>query len=552
MASHAHDRRFELAAVLLSLAVVLPLLGIEQDPAREDVITARAGATLEAKLARNVAGLCYDDGFYYLQIARHLASGAGSTFDGLHPTNGYHPLWLWILVPLAWLLAPDRLLLASFAVQVLAAAATAVLVFRLARRFAPPLAAFLAVAVWIRVQCTYWMSWAGMEYGLQALSVVALCYLAVLANRGDGPPSPRRVAALGVLASLAALARLDNLLLAALVGLAFAWRWRGRGGWRLLAIYLAPVVLTFTLYTGLNRAYFGHPSPVSGEVKSAWSREALARDPLYLSHGWWSAKAAYLAQPLSHPSRSYGVSLFFGALGGLGWVVGRAAGRWWATIDWTPLAVFAALQYLAYALVFHGGFSYQPWYFVAQPLSVALATAALARWAQGALEEAGMATPPRRWGMVAVTCLVLASIALNVARRGDRLRGFGSEPLYAAAGWSRAHLPEDAVVGAWNSGMLAFFGDRTVVNLDGLVNSRDYFLRHRHDLCAYFESVGIGYLVDVFDDQEPFAQHGAAFAGCQETLERIWAGPGYDGSPRRAIAFQRVAGSGTELAEAVP
>ncbi|MBK9471399.1 MAG: hypothetical protein IPO18_03830 [bacterium] len=40
-----------------------------------------------------------DDTAYYLQIARHAATGAGFTFDGLHPTNGYQPLWQWLLVP---------------------------------------------------------------------------------------------------------------------------------------------------------------------------------------------------------------------------------------------------------------------------------------------------------------------------------------------------------------------------------------------------------------------------------------------------------------------
>jgi len=28
-----------------------------------------------------------DDAFYYLQIARHLAAGHGSTFDGIHPAD---------------------------------------------------------------------------------------------------------------------------------------------------------------------------------------------------------------------------------------------------------------------------------------------------------------------------------------------------------------------------------------------------------------------------------------------------------------------------------
>jgi hypothetical protein len=43
-----------------------------------------------------------DDTFYYLQVARHVAEGDGFTFDGLHGTNGFQPLWQFLLVPLVW------------------------------------------------------------------------------------------------------------------------------------------------------------------------------------------------------------------------------------------------------------------------------------------------------------------------------------------------------------------------------------------------------------------------------------------------------------------
>ena len=56
-----------------------------------------------------------DDGFYYFQVARNLAGGAGFTFDGLNPSNGFHPLWLFVITPLFLfsqfdLLLPLRLL----------------------------------------------------------------------------------------------------------------------------------------------------------------------------------------------------------------------------------------------------------------------------------------------------------------------------------------------------------------------------------------------------------------------------------------------------------
>jgi hypothetical protein len=35
-----------------------------------------------------------DDSYFYLQIADRIVEGQGSTFHGLTPTNGYHPLWM--------------------------------------------------------------------------------------------------------------------------------------------------------------------------------------------------------------------------------------------------------------------------------------------------------------------------------------------------------------------------------------------------------------------------------------------------------------------------
>src|SRR6185503_14413004 len=40
-----------------------------------------------------------DDAFYYFGIARHIADGSGSTFNGIDPTNGYHPGWLMVIEP---------------------------------------------------------------------------------------------------------------------------------------------------------------------------------------------------------------------------------------------------------------------------------------------------------------------------------------------------------------------------------------------------------------------------------------------------------------------
>ena len=153
---------------------------------------------------------------------------------------------------------------------------------------------------------------------------------------------------------------------------------------------------------------------------------------------------------------------------------------------------------------------------------------------------------------MAYSPILFSSTVLNLERRRERQRLFGEEPLYAAAGWIASHLPAEATIGAWNAGMLAFFSQRRVVNLDGLVNSREFFLADRHDLCAYFDREDIDYLVDAFDVERPFAQYEREIGRCVPNLVRIWSGPAYPGSSRGAMAFRRLSGASEGAAPEVP
>lgn len=76
-----------------------------------------------------------DDTFHYLKIAQNIAAGYGSTFDGFHPTNGYHPLWMGLLIPLFRAL-PDRLEMPvnlALALQAFLDVGTAACIYLLAR-----------------------------------------------------------------------------------------------------------------------------------------------------------------------------------------------------------------------------------------------------------------------------------------------------------------------------------------------------------------------------------------------------------------------------------
>ncbi|MEO6804093.1 MAG: hypothetical protein ABI197_12705, partial [Granulicella sp.] len=88
-----------------------------------------------------------DDFYYYLKVATNLAHGAGSTFNGIVPTNGYHPLWLITLTAMLKVAHSWQAIFAFVTVAILiSTAATFLLAERLLRAANAPRLVRLAMA----------------------------------------------------------------------------------------------------------------------------------------------------------------------------------------------------------------------------------------------------------------------------------------------------------------------------------------------------------------------------------------------------------------------
>jgi hypothetical protein len=472
-----------------------------------------AGAlAVAAWLLASGARVTREDGFYYFQIARNVTLGLGSTFDGVHPTNGYHPLWMAVLVPV-YLLFPDttRGLAAAVALQGLLFAAGAVLLYRLLRGAAGPAASLMGALSWMVL--AYRESVSGLEFALHGVCVLGAMLLA--AGWWRGAREGWRAPALGLVLAACVLVRLDNAALAALV---CAWAWmlarHEPARWRRLMALALPPLLALGAYAAWSTWMFGHASPVSGAVKREWSQYLLAQDPAYARGGVVMAKLGQLLWPLTALPLRYPLVL---AVGGYGAAIALAA-RVAALRPLAPFAAWSALQVVLAALWFHGEVSFlgAPWYFAVQPvMAVVLAAAAVERRA---------AARPRvaRPAAIAVAAAAALALALEAGRWHAR---DPQRVTYEAADWARAHVPPDAVVASWHAGAVGYLSGRRVLNLDGLVNSWDFHRRRRADLCAYWREENVAYVVDMFDGARPAVYEPAlaSFAACRDRLQPAWA-----------------------------
>ena len=117
----------------------------------------------------------YDDAFYYYQIAYHMAEGRFSTFDGgITRTNGYHPLWLFLLTPFYWVFDKTEALFVFKALEIVLIAGGVALVAVAARVARLPWILLFAVLPALYAQT-------GMLFGLEAALVLFMLGLLLLA-----------------------------------------------------------------------------------------------------------------------------------------------------------------------------------------------------------------------------------------------------------------------------------------------------------------------------------------------------------------------------------
>lgn len=414
-----------------------------------------------------------DDAAYYLRVAENAAHGLGFTFDGLAPTNGFHPLWAWVLTALHRLvpLSPEGMVTLVWVLQSVLMTVSAWILWRLLRRHTGSWPAALGTVLY--VGRLYYTGRGGMESSLLLLLVL------VLLDRADRwrPYGPGRAALVGVLAGLCVLARLDSVFVAGAI--AAAWSFTGDRGRRrlvLAAIVAGAATLTVLPYLVSNLRGFGHLVPISGMLKSSFP------DP-----GWYAASFRLQGQDRAV------------LLAALLCAVAFLASRLRPEREQAPVFVRTLLLALAAGVLAHLLYSALfmrwgifGWHFVLVRLALALTLPVL----MARFVAPGSARGRVLWPAV-VTLVALVS-ALPIMRRDWRedVSDTWAARGYEAARWVQRETPEDAIFAMNDSGAFGYFSRRRVVSVDGLVNSfayQDSLAAGRFE--GFLRSRGVDYFV---------------------------------------------------------
>jgi len=170
-----------------------------------------------------------DDAYYYFKVAQNISEGHGSTFDGMNPSNGYHPLWMLICIPIFALARVNLILPLRILLLVMGglSAATAILFFRLIGRiFTPAIGAIAAIYWAFNYDILSRIYQPGLETGIAVFFVLLLVYktFEFETKWRTTQVTNRQLFILGLIAMCAALSRLDLIFLAGMVGIWIIFR----------------------------------------------------------------------------------------------------------------------------------------------------------------------------------------------------------------------------------------------------------------------------------------------------------------------------------------
>lgn len=481
-----------------------------------------------------------DDACYYYVIAKNVAAGNGATFDGLSKTNGFHPLWLGVASAIFKIAPSDESALrAIFVFQwgllVICGAGIGILTCRVVH----PIWAIAATISFLTIPSVTRLMLSGMETGLAVACLFAAFYAFAKLTEATTQRTTQWFILLGVFTILASLSRLECALIAPLLGLVMLIQ-RSRSNAnhttnqytfprrKSVHAYVVASLVPFALYLLWSWSYFDALTPVSGMIKRA---NAKAQAMVFFENG---DILGLLNRIFEIKSPLDGIrDVFPTTLGGdLGLSIIRGAIY---VLLLAPLTIPAirrrltpaiaalfslAVSYVLAEKILFFGRALPAYYLIPLFLTFPIATALLGQWVTDLcgnaikrvtnfIEGSPVDSTPiaRRISFAGLTLIAIPIIAfLAVMLRHGHYQQHGYlnnkdgyyHSVYSAAKWLNQNCGPSETAAAWNAGVIGFYSNRRIINLDGYVNSVAFAreLTESRDVRTLVDRIDPDYLID--------------------------------------------------------
>ncbi len=401
-----------------------------------------------------------DDTYFYLKVANNLATGKGSSFDGINLTNGYHPLWLLILSAYFFFLnsilnySPEMFLRLTFILTTILNILSISFLLKIFNQLNILKSDYSRMGfLFLSISFSFFYL-LGTEQNL-LLSLVLL-YVYLMFNDGD---SYKKFSSLKIIfPSLLFLSRIDLGLILGIVLIMFEFRksHNKKGLWSILIL-----VITILIYALSNFIFFGTYSSISSLYK--FNLDILENIKLFPT-------------PLSNPI-DFSLLLIFISGGIIYWI--NKKDIYSNTLRIFELMYFSSLVFLFLHFLFNS-FRIREWYYIF-PIFISLILS--------------FVTVERK--RLDRFVFYLGGIVMIIYFTIFRINYYNHNSAYDFSKKIKEVVnKDDKIFQVDYSGLIGFFSERIIINGDGLMNSFGYYKILREGrLYEYLEKLNPDYFI---------------------------------------------------------
>ncbi|MEO8398859.1 MAG: hypothetical protein ABI550_03480 [Ignavibacteriaceae bacterium] len=425
-----------------------------------------------------------DDASYYLKIAQNFSKGSGFSFDGINQTNGFQPLWQYILIPFAYFkIKPELMLRIAFILQVILLSASAIIFCRAQSKI------FKAGAILpggiIFLMFVFFNGVNGMETALMIFFVSLLYFYCIKKNMLEENNFKDEFIT-GMILGLVILSRLDMIFLASAIGIFsmvnILLNKEGRQRSLIkISLIVSGTAIIVSPYLTYNYLKFGNIIPISGYLKTTF--------PLYSE----PEKLRYIF--------SYRESIFaFSAFIYFIWFlftlkkVRKQSSNIKAFTYYMAIFALFVMIYFLYTILFLNWVIFS-WYFISYSIFASLAVSLpfhyFLKFRKQRLRDVAVI-----FISALMTVYGIYKIYNLYENRFSQAGNNWNIESYNAAEWIKNNTDSNEIFAMRDAGHFSFFSDRRVINLDGLVNNFEYqeILKNKK-LNEYLKKHDVRYLV---------------------------------------------------------
>jgi len=435
-----------------------------------------------------------DDLFYYMEIARNFWINYSFTFDEISLTNGFHPLWQYILIFEYKLF--DILGLESYFIygviglNIILFLISMILFFNILNKKLSLEYSFIFTYL------TYLFSMVFLINGMETILLLLLFQIYFLYFLSISKDDNSSLIVNGIIIILITFSRLDAIVISLLI-LIVNYVYFGKKYFiKLSCIYF----LILFLFLSYNYIIFETIFPISGKVKQFWAtlmKYNLDDNLLNLAKLYKN----YLKLAFSEVLTKYGlyyitiIGIFLFVLKNIYYRAYRVNLK---DLNTKYLIFYLiVLCYLISQLLYYSIYSAHIWrWYLGIGIVLSIFTILFGLFYSKTIEKSII----RKF----LPLIILPFLFIDLYVTENKIRDITDKETFGKVAfrvvdWININTKKDDIIGIWAAGQIGFYSDRKVVNLEGLVAGKELLMANKNNsLYEYIKHNNIKYIIQWF------------------------------------------------------